>query len=359
MSDVYFAFACFLTGFSQKKLAFLLEKARSFERIWEASEDELISFGLTPEEAKRFLLLKENCRVDDYWAELQKKKINILTLSDSHYPSLLKEIDFPPLVLFYQGLLPKTEKPWVGIVGSRLCSSRGKNLAKELSLELSKRGFIIVSGLARGIDTFAHLGALEGKGKTVAVLGCGLDVEYPPENKSLKKRIAEEGLVLTEFLPGTEPLAYNFPQRNRIIAGLSKAVIVVEARLKSGALITAHLAADYGREVMAFPGNPENPYARGCNQLIKEGAFLVESLEEVLEVLGFAEETTQENVFFDLSEDEEEIVKLLEAGVQQTDEIIRTCGQKALSLLTLLEVKGVVSRQAGQIFSLNHRLKKN
>lgn len=359
MTDNYFALACFLTDFSRIKLTALLEKTNCFKRIWEASIDELVWLGLSFEEAKIFSSLRKNCQVENFWSELQKRNINLLSLSDRQYPYLLRETAFPPLVLFYHGELPEESKPWVAIVGSRLCSSRGKILAKELAFELSSRGFSIVSGLARGIDTYAHIGALEGKGKTVAVLGCGLDVDYPPENKSLKKRIIEEGAVLTEFLPGTKPLAYNFPQRNRIIAGLSKAVVVVEARVKSGALITAHFAADYGREVMAFPGNPENPYTRGCNRLIKEGAYLVENLEDILEILGFPEGRILEEEVSDLSEKEKRIVELLQAGAQQADEIIRVCGQEALSLLTILEVKGIVSRQAGQTFTLNHQLKSN
>ncbi len=359
MADNYFALACLLTDFSQKKLTTLLKKTSCFKTVWEASVNELVSLGLSLDEAKKFSSLRKNCQIEKVWSELKRRKINVLSLFDKQYPSHLKEITLPPLVLFCQGELPKGDKPWVAIVGSRLCSSRGKILAKELAFELSNRGFTIVSGLARGIDTYAHVGALEGKGKTVAVLGCGLDIDYPPENKFLKKRIVEEGAILSEFLLGTEPVAYNFPQRNRIIAGLSKAVIVIEARVKSGALITAHLAADYGRDVLAFPGNPENSYARGCNRLIKEGAYLVENLEDILEILGFSEDFVLSEKVSDFTEEEKKIIELLQEGVQRVDEIIRVCGSESLSLLTMLEVKGIVSRQAGQIFSLNHQLKNN
>ncbi len=360
MKEDYFALACLLTGFSPGKILFILKKAGSFEKLWKATKKELISFGLSQSEAEEFLFFQKKTKVEEFWQGIRKRGIKTVCLTEENYPPLLKEVSFPPLVLFYQGNLPEKERKILAVVGSRLSSFRGKHLAEEISAELSKRGFTIVSGLARGIDTYAHLGALKGEGKTIAVLGCGLDVDYPPENKTLKRKIAEEGIVLTEFLPGTEPLAYNFPRRNRIIAGLSQAVIVIEARLKSGALITAHLAADYGREVMVFPGNPENPYAKGCNRLIKEGACLVENLEDILEVLGFDKESLDKESSFrkakiELSEKEKEIVGLLEDGPRQADEIIRTCGQEAAYLLTLLEIKGVVSREAGQVFSLNYQ----
>ena len=366
MRDNYFALACLLTGFSHKKLIALHEKTNCFEKIWKASKDELILLGLTEAETQRFLSLKEslnkNSKLDSLWCRLKDMGINIVSLSDSFYPPLLREISFRPLLLFYKGKLPNATKPWVAIVGSRICSSRGRNLAKELAFELSSRGFTIVSGLARGIDTYAHIGALEGSGETVAVLGCGLDIDYPFENRFLKEKIVQKGALITEFLIGVEPMACNFPQRNRIIAGLSQAVIVVEARVKSGALITAHLAADYGREVMAFPGGPENPYTRGCNRLIKEGAYLVENLEDILEILGFSEKSVSSNevsdlIYEGLSEQEKRVVDLLKTGVRQVDEIIRFCGREAISLLTILEVKGVVSRQPGQVFTLNHQLK--
>lgn len=359
MRESYFALACLLSGFSQRKILALLEKTKSFERLWKASKKELLSFGLSQVEAEKFLSLRKNSEVDDCWGEVEKKRMGTVCLIDSHYPRILKEIDLPPLVLFYQGNLLERERVAVAVVGSRLSSSKGKYLAKELSKELSKRGFTVVSGLARGIDTSAHLGSLEGEGKTIAVLGCGLDVDYPPDNRALKRKITEEGCVLTEFLPGTEPFAYNFPLRNRIIAGLSRAVIVVEARLRSGALITAHLAADYGREVMAFPGGPENPYSRGCNRLIKEGAYLVENLDDVLGVLGYTEKSASDKVMIGLSESERKILSFLKTGSKQIDEIIRVCGPEAISLLTLLEVKGAISREVGQVYSLNLQVKAN
>jgi DNA processing protein len=205
-----------------------------------------------------------------------------LSLSSSDYPEYLKEIFDPPTVLYYFGDV-KPDDVCMGIVGSRKSSEYGKNTAKSFASKLSQNGFAVVSGMARGIDTKAHEGALESEGKTYAIIGSGLDIVYPPENKKLMQKIIDNGAVISEFPPGTKPNPYNFPIRNRIISGMSLGVIVVEAGLRSGSLITANLALEQGRDVFAVPGNINRIINKGSNKLIKEGAKLVENIDDILE----------------------------------------------------------------------------
>jgi DNA processing protein len=207
-----------------------------------------------------------------------------LRLSHEEYPELLREINSPPDPLYLEGCL--TEQPMIAIVGSRRASRYGLDIARTLAADLAQAGITVVSGLARGIDAAAHRGALAGRGKTVAVLAAGLDPVYPPEHADLAREIVEHGGGLVSELPcGTAPLPGRFPVRNRIISGLSKGVIVVEAAQRSGALITARMALDEGRDVMAVPGSIHNPYTAGTHDLLKKGAALVTSLDDVLNVL--------------------------------------------------------------------------
>ena len=214
------------------------------------------------------------------WAE--RPGCRLLLSSDSDYPVMLGEGITPPPLLFARGDLSLLHRPAAAIVGSRHATPQAVRIARDFGRDLSSRGITVVSGMAAGIDTAAHSGALEGSGRTVAVWGTGIDRVYPPANRDLAHRIAEEGLLLSEFPLGTRPLAGNFPRRNRIIAALAQAVLVVEAALESGSLITARLAAEIGREVMAVPGSIDNPHSKGCHKLIKEGAKLVEFSADIL-----------------------------------------------------------------------------
>ncbi len=240
----------------------------------EAAKDSGLGEGLEKAlaEAHRILTLCE------------KKEIQVIALSHEAYPELLKYISDPPLVLYVKGTLP--DNPSLGVVGSRRASSYGIDAAVKFSSQLCKAGFSVVSGMARGIDTAAHCGALKGGGPTAAVLGCGPDFVYPPENAMLMERIAENGAVLSEYAPGTEPRAFHFPCRNRIISGMCLGVMVVEAGVKSGSLITAQTALEQGREVFAVPGNLSSFNSRGTNKLIQDGAKLVLALSDILEEFG-------------------------------------------------------------------------
>jgi DNA processing protein len=210
----------------------------------------------------------------------------LLTLADPDYPPLLKLVPDAPIALFLEGDRSRLARPHFAVVGSRNPTPQGAENAHAFAHYLAGCGLVICSGRAAGVDAAAHRGALAASAPTTAVLGCGPDVVYPPSNAALMRRIAEQGLVMSEFLPGTRPLKENFPRRNRIISGLSLGVLVVEAARRSGSLITARLAGDYGREVFAIPGSIHNPLARGCHALIRQGAVLVETAADILAELG-------------------------------------------------------------------------
>lgn len=213
-------------------------------------------------------------------------EIEMITCGRPQYPAILKEIKDFPKVLFYKGNLSIINKRCAAVVGSRKTTQYGRTTAKNISGRLSEKDIIVVSGMAKGIDTCAHRGSLEVSGNTIAVLGCGIDICYPKENRELKTEIENRGLVISEYPPGTAPEKYYFPQRNRIISGLSELTVVVQAGNNSGALITAELAAEQGREVFAVPGNIDSQYNLGNNKLIKEGAIPVTNIEEILESMG-------------------------------------------------------------------------
>jgi DNA processing protein len=215
------------------------------------------------------------------WA--RRHDCRVLVRGTEGYPSLLEEIHDAPLVLYARGRLADLDSPRIAIVGSRRPTLYGLQAARGLAHDLGSRGVCIVSGLARGVDAAAHRGCMETEGTTIAVLGCGIDVDYPPEHRQLKEKIFRKGLVLSEFPPGTRPAAHNFPVRNRVISGLSLGVVVVEATEKSGSLITARLAMEQNRDVFALPGNITSPASYGPNFLIKQGAKLVQSYRDVIE----------------------------------------------------------------------------
>ena len=211
----------------------------------------------------------------------------VLTLADADYPRTLLEIPDPPPLLYVKGRVDLLSQPALAIVGSRNATAQGKKDAESFAQALSAEGFCIVSGMALGIDTAAHRGGLAGKGSSVAVVGTGLDIVYPAANRDLAHRLAEQGAIVSEFALGTPSMAQNFPRRNRLISGLARGVLVVEAALRSGSLITARLAAEQGREVFAIPGSIHSTLSKGCHRLIKQGAKLVESAQDVLEELGW------------------------------------------------------------------------
>lgn len=264
----------------------LLDIYKTPEEIWKLSKKELEQ--LEVEEQMIQEMTNPNYRriVKAYILYMKEKNIQILTIKDEDYPYLLKQIYDPPSVIYIMGNKKILSQNGIAIVGSRNCSLYGQKIAKYLSYQLAKKGIHIISGLARGIDTFSHMGTLQAKGKTIAVLGSGLDVIYPPENAKLAEKIVEsEGCLVSEYIVGTKPLGEHFPVRNRIISGLASGVVVVEATEKSGSFITVDFALEQGKNVYAVPGNINSPNSLGTNSLIKQGAKIVTSIEDILEDL--------------------------------------------------------------------------
>lgn len=263
----------------------LLEYFDKPENIFHASSDRLVKVsGITEEAAGRISSFSPEL-LNKELVSAQKSGVNIITIFDGNYPQRLKDIHSPPIVLYIKGGLKEEDGFSLGIVGSRRASFYGLASAEKFACELSSAGITIVSGMARGIDSFAHKGALKAGGRTVACLGSGLNNIYPPENKELSGQIAKNGAVISEFALNTKPLKENFPRRNRLISGLSMGILVVEAARNSGALITADFALEQGKEVFALPGNISSRASFGTNELIKQGAKLVTGKEDILEEL--------------------------------------------------------------------------
>ena len=285
----------------------------------------------------------------------------LLTLADAEYPPLLMHTADPPLVLYLEGRSELLGADSVAIVGSRRPTPQGLENARRLARELGEHGWCIVSGLAAGIDGAAHAGALEAGAGTVAVVGTGLDVVYPHAHRALAARVAQQGLMVSEFPLGMAPMPDNFPQRNRIIAGLSRGTLVVEAALRSGSLITARQATEAGREVFAVPGSIHSPQARGCHALLREGAKLVESVDDILDEIAGPARVGVPSGRLDGAElpssgqpeSEDEVLRALGHDPVSLDALIARCGWPAARLnvrLMELELEGFVARLPGGLF---------
>ena len=259
-----------------------LREAGSLEALLSAPEEDIAASLGSSARARAFLRAPEDREAERWAAGIERAGLSLLTAFDSEFPPALSEIPDPPFVLFARGRLPRLKLPAVAVVGSRAASRYGRDVAARLARDLSLAGVTVVSGFARGVDAAAHEAARVGPGGTIAVLGCGLDVDYPRENAKLKESMAQTDLLLSEYAPGTEPRAEYFPVRNRIIAGLASGVVVVEASRRSGSLITARLANDCGRDVFAVPGSVFSETSAGAHELLRDGAILCRSAEDVL-----------------------------------------------------------------------------
>jgi len=347
-----------LKGIATRKKAELLRLFNSPAEIYKADAIELAKTGVLNRDNITAVLSKEyRDTVDRTIEEIDKKNINVITLNSSTYPELLKNICDPPICLYVKGKLYADELS-IAVVGSRRASGYGITVAKKISGELAQSNICVISGMARGIDTAAHVGALSVKGRTIAVLGCGIDLVYPPENKKLMEQIIEYGAVISEYPPGVEPAPHHFPVRNRIVSGMSVGVLVVEAGEKSGSLITAQLALEQGRDVYALPGNVISINSKGTNKLIQDGAKLVTSVQDILDELHWYKNFNTKNVHFEnnskinsrLDNDEKDVFELLSFESLYIDEI-----QKKLSInmpllhsiLLSLEMKGLIKRDPG------------
>lgn len=277
----------------------------------------------------------------------------IIYKEDSIFPEFLKNISDAPLALYCAGDISLLNRDCVAVVGARKCSEYGRQVALKIGETLAKNDIVTVSGMAEGIDASAHLGALKVGGKTIAVLGSGVDVCYPKCNKNLYDRIIDEGLIISEYPFGTKPKPFHFPRRNRIISAISKAVTVVEASSGSGSLITAEIAAEQGKEIIAVPGNINSTFSLGCNKLIADGASIMTVPEDILRIIGI-DPKLQEEEIIEMGEDERKIFNMLkEEGELTLEYLCKILGKEPSlisGLIAVMEIKGLVSYQLGKIF---------
>ncbi|MGD0017176.1 MAG: DNA-processing protein DprA [Verrucomicrobiia bacterium] len=348
----------------------LLEVFGEPQAILAARRDELLRVeNIGTEVAQNIVNWRQHVDLDAELARIEKAGVLVVTREDAEYPKHLREIYDPPLALYARGSLGDGDPHAVAIVGSRRTTLYGQEMARKLAYQLARVGVTVVSGAARGIDTCAHRGVLQAKGRTVAVLGCGVDVAYPPENKELLAQIAAKGgAVVSEFPLGTKPDRQTFPMRNRVISGWSLGVVVVEANARSGALITASFAAEQGRQVFAVPGRADSALSKGSNHLIKDGAKLTEDVEDILSEFEYLFPKTNKTERpaeagnggrgttggLKVSETEQKVLTAIGDEEAVMDEIIRRSGLTTACVSTTLlalEMKRIVKQLPGKVFA--------
>lgn len=339
-------------GIGPVRLKALLRVFGDAKTAWSASAAQLQEAGLSYKLTERLLRVREDVSLERLWEGIQQQGINVLTWEDDTYPARLRDIPRSPPVLYLRGEYQVEDEWAVAIVGTRHFSSYGQQVTERIAGALARNGVTIISGLARGIDGIAHRAALEAGGRTLAVLGSGVDHIYPPDHRSLAEEVIEHGALISDYPLGTPPDGSNFPPRNRIISGLTKAVIIVEAGQRSGALITAGYAVEQGREVFAVPGNIFAPKSKGPNQLIKKGAHPLLDAQDVLELLNMtqiAEHKTARKVL-PSNPTEAKLFQALGLEPLHVDDIssrINLPVEEVTSTLALMELKGMVRKVAG------------
>ncbi len=346
--------------FGSKRLIQLYNFFPTMEEAFFASSDELMLAGINERVAEEFVISRYSINPDAEWEALQVHKIGIITFKDEGYPALLREIYDPPAILYYRGQLPEATEFSLAVVGTRKVTTYGRQITSEVVAPLASAGLVITSGMAFGVDALAHHATTEASGKTVAVLGSGLDPQhiYPANNRYLAQKIIESGgVLLSEFPIGTMPLKPHFPIRNRIISGMSLGTLVIEAAERSGSLITAKLALDQNREVFAIPGPIHAEHSVGPNSLIKMGAKCVTTSADILDALHLAELTSNEENKQILPDTKEEAIILPELSKQpkHVDEIAKKTKltiSTINSTLTMMEMKGKVKHMGGMHYIL-------
>ncbi len=348
-----------ISDIGPKRFHKLIKYFGSAENAWHAKSKEISKvLSLSNKVSSKISEEKDNINPAKELDLLAWNKVRVLTINDESYPENLKTIHDPPPVLYFKGNIIEKDKNSISIVGSRKATYYGKMVAENLSKDLALAGLTIISGMARGIDTAAHRGALSANGRTIAVLACGINLIYPPENRRLAKEIEESGAVITEFSFSTLPERQNFPRRNRIISGLSLGTVVVEATEKSGALITADFALEQGREVFAVPGNINSSLSNGTHNLIKQGAKLVNNYRDILEEIPgiITQKTNTKGINpeqFSLSEEDQIIYKIISNEPIHIDEIIeisKLSVSKVSEILLNLELKDLIKEIEGKKF---------
>ncbi len=357
----YWVVLSMATGIGPVRFQRLLDVCGGARRAWLATDLELAAAGLERRTADALRRLRAQTTPAAITARLQKLGIRALTWLDDEYPALLKQVVDPPPVLFVRGRLVPADCQSVALVGTRRATSYGQAVAQRLARDLASAGVTVVSGLAKGVDTHAHAAAVAAGGRTIAVLGNGLDQVYPPANAGLAQQIVDRdaGAVVSEFAPGVPPDAVNFPRRNRVISGLSMATVIVEAGERSGALITADFALEQGREVLVVPGSIFNPMSIGSNELLKQGATPVVSAQDILDALGPSNDGAPGPAAVarhvpELGLQENTVWQALGGEPRHIDDLARTLGLRpgdASATLTLLELRGLARQVSPMLYT--------
>ncbi len=339
---------------------------RRIARLFAMCEDVLTLIGMDKKDwafavgdAIAAQMADARSRVDDQAAALEQGGIRVVTRESDDYPALLSQVYDPPAALYVKGALPLAQQRMVAMVGSRQCTRYGKEAAHMLASGLACEGVCVVSGLARGVDTACHVAALDAGGPTVAVLGCGVDVIYPPENGALYERIIASGALASEYLPGAKPLSSHFPLRNRIISGMSAAVVLVEAAPGSGAMITVDYALEHGREIFAVPGNITSAKSQEPNRLLRDGCGIASCAKDILFAMGWSshpQKTRESRAEIQLSIEETKVVSAVYDQEMSFEELMEETGFQAAELnshLTTLQLRGIINKSPGRVFSVN------
>jgi DNA processing protein len=322
------------------------------EAAWRAPGERLRAAGLSPRIVENLTAVRKRVDLAEYWDKIRKLGIRVITWNEDDYPRRLLEINQPPPVIYLRGTLTPEDGRAVAIVGTRRITAYGRQVSEDLATFLALNGVTVVSGLARGVDAVAHAAAVKAGGRSLAVMGCGVERIYPPEHRQLAEQLIAHGGLLSDYAPGTPPESANFPPRNRIISGLAMATVVVEAGEESGALITATFAGEQGREVFAVPGSILAPQSRGCNRLIAEGAHPLLTPQDVLDVLKLDGREVPPPAMLALPADEIEARLLQVVGSQplHVDDIRAQSGlpiEKVTAALAIMELKGMVKQVGG------------
>ncbi len=344
-------------GIGAVRLKALLDHFGSLEQAWNAPTEQLSSAGLNQRVIENILRLRSQIDLELIWKNINKQQIKVITWMDEQYPKRLKEIDQPPPVLYFRGELLPADDWAIAIVGTRRMTTYGRQVTEDVSSALVRNGFTIVSGLARGIDSVAHQAAIKSTGRTIGVLGCGVDQIYPPENRKLAEEIVNSGAIISEYAPGTPPDSNNFPPRNRIISGLAQAVVIIEAGETSGALITGSFAAEQGREVFAVPGGIYSPQSKGCNRLIRDGAHPLLTIENLLEILNVenVQAYKQARLLIPADEIESKLLTILNQDNCSIDELTAQTGlaiDQVSATLIMMELKGMIRQSDSATYML-------
>jgi DNA processing protein len=345
-------------GIGRVRLSLLQRCFGNLKKAWLAPIDELQTAGLDARAARSLVVTRAGLSLDDELAKLERLNVKAVSPDDPHFPPRLREVYDSPILIYVMGTLLPEDECAVGVVGTRRPSVYGRQAAEDISRELSLHRVTVVSGLAAGIDAVAHRAALDAGGRTLAVTGCGLDIVYPASHASLARSIAEQGALISEFPLGVRPRPEHFPQRNRIISGLSLGVLVVEAGDRSGALLTANRALEQNREVFAIPGSIYSPLSAGTNALIQQGAKLVRHCADILEELNLSRQPRQLEMKETAvpTDTEAQVLMHLTREATHVDALCRASGlptPTVTSTLAMLEIKGLARQVGGMNYILN------